>query len=329
MPARSKYTQASLGIPQHMLTPFYGHTRAPTQSGLMTLGKIATLVRTGRGQGHLSRYEPWLRVERRDMSPVSPMGHLPSPEFGHTHHYRSRLERGALLILKWLRAYDAREQFPVWPWDHRHPLYGLPGHDTAPTVTGVAEYAKECGVPMRVSVTRTIPTIDILVTWRSSNGAFELTAYDCKPAGCMEGPKAWSSLERLELLRRYAQEIHAGHHIVNEFCSHKQLLENLDALRPCMSRHEQQTAQATRNYQALIENCHRWAYDQPLDRVIERFARRSGMDLLSANRMVNIALWHQDLDHDLSLPREPWLPLVAGGRILRDRLTAQWKGVAA
>lgn len=326
MPARAKHTQASLGIPQHILMPFYGHTREPTQSGLMTLGKIAALVRTGHGQGHLSRYKPWLRVEKRDMSPVSPMGHLPSPEFGHLQHYRSRLERHALLILKWLGPYDARDQFPAWPWDHPHPLYGLPGHETLTNVAGLASYAAQCGITMRVSVMRPIPTIDILVTWRNIDGTFDLSVYQCKPAGRMDGPKDWTGLEGLELLRRYAQTINASHHIVNDLSEHAQLLINLDALRPRISRDELKKVQTSAPYQALIETCHRWAYQQPLHDVIERTARKSKVDMLWANRMADIALWHQDLDHDLSIPREPWLPLVPGGRALRETLRTKWKG---
>lgn len=326
MPARAKYTQASLGVPEHMLTPFYGHTRQPTQSGLMNLGKIAALVRTGHGQGHLNSYKPWLRVEKRDLSPVSPMGHLPSPELGHVHHYRSRLERNSLLIIKWLGPYDARDQFPAWPWDHHHPLYGLPGHESVRHVTGLATYAAQCGVTMRVSVIRPIPTIDILVTWRNPNGTFNLSALQCKPAGHMQGPNSWTTLEGLELLRRYAKSIDASHRIVNDLSKHDQLLVNLDALRPAISRRELKKVQASTLYLTLVEACHRWAYQQPLHDVVERTARKLKVDIHSANRLVSIAIWHQDVDHDLSIPREPWRPLVAGGRALRETLKAQWMG---
>jgi len=90
--------------------------RRPGQTGRMTWTKLYRLIKAGFGQGHFADYLPWLRVTKRDYSPRGNMGHLPSPDLGHKHHYRSCGEKNLILVLKWLGAVDARDQYPVWPW---------------------------------------------------------------------------------------------------------------------------------------------------------------------------------------------------------------------
>ena len=54
--------------------------RPPVQTGHMTWNKLARLIRSGYGQGHLEKYLPWRRVTKRDFSVHANMSHLPAPE---------------------------------------------------------------------------------------------------------------------------------------------------------------------------------------------------------------------------------------------------------
>lgn len=144
--------------------------RPPSQSGRMTWKKLDALLDAGYGQGHRARYKPWLRVTRRECSPCSTVGHLPATELRRLYHFRSIAERTVIILLRWLGAYDLRDQFPAWPWPHRHPSDGLPGM-SEPRQRGLLEVARGLGIDHGTFVGSAIPyiaTLDVMSTWRSA-----------------------------------------------------------------------------------------------------------------------------------------------------------------
>lgn len=297
-----------------------------SQSGVLTAERIAKLIQAGYGQGHGPQYRPWLRVQKRDYSPFSSVGHLSSPLFGRLHHYRSRIERDALVLLQWLAACDARDQYPMWPWPHRHPAYGLPGWDTLTEVPGLDQIADEAGIVLKATIgsaVRSIATLDILSTWKDGRGYF-LVAHSCKPIEAMKGPMAWRALEQLELTRRYALRCGVVHQVVSSFDSHRTLLINLDVLRPQVGWPMIQKTRSGPQYKKAIEAFQNWGYRRSMREVTDRTAGQLRVPQRTVYDFLQMALWLQDVDHDLSIPLETWRPLVRGGLSLRSSLREQW-----
>lgn len=300
--------------------------RRVSQSGILTTERIAKLIAAGYGQGHGETYQPWLRVQKKELSPVSAMGHLPAPAYGHLHHYRSRLERDTLIMVQWLGAEDARDQFPMWPWPHRHPAFGLPGWDMAPEVAGMNEIADQAGIQLKAkigSTVRSILTLDILSTWRDNKGYF-LVAYSCKPMRPIAQTSRWRDLELLELARRYAKNCQIEHQIVSGTPGQRTLLVNLDRLRPTGRRQEIASMRRSKSYITMLRVFEDTGYADPINRVVGRVAASAGLDAVETYAMLNLALWTQDLDHDISLPLENWRPLTKGGIALRTQLRREW-----
>jgi hypothetical protein len=42
--------------------------------------------------------------------------------------------------------------------------------------------------------------------------------------------------------------------------------------------------------------------------------------------MFDLALWHQDIDHDLTKPFKSWTPLIPGGRAYQQLILNSWLG---
>jgi len=300
----------------------------PPQTGRMTLEKLCRLIRAGYGQGHLHLYKPWLRVTKHDYSPKSNIGHLPSAHGGGLHHYRARAERDSIILLYWLGAYDARDQYPVWPWPHLHLSHGLPGLTQAGRMPGLAEVAASAGIDHGVypgTNIRYVASLDIVSTWRLADGTFRFVGHECKPEEILQifDPLARVK-ERLELTRRYLVLAGMRQHLAHAETLPKQLMVNLDMLRPLVGRRRQEFLRQSRDYRLMIEFCTRHAYERPFSRTLDELASRTKVDGLELHKLSHLALWHQDLDHDLSQGFEPWHPLNPGGRQLKQRLMKTW-----
>lgn len=302
----------------------------PPQTGKMTEAKLKGLVANGYGQGHLHRYKPWLRVTKHDYSPVSTVGHLSSAAFGHMHHYRSDPERNSLVLLYWLGAYDARDQFPIWPWPHPHLGWGLKGQNHS-RMPGLLEIARDAGIAHGVypgTNVDYVATIDIVSTWDTGEG-FHFVAHENKPEEIVTHPDPLSRpKERLELTRRYLNGAKVRQHLVHAEQYPPQLFVNLDFLRPCLNRERQQQLRSSLDYNMVVERCNRWAYQYPLNVVLRESMKyaKSNTDL---HTLSHLAIWHQDIDHDLRGPLEPWSTLIPGGRALKARLYEIWSGLKA
>lgn len=305
--------------------------RPAAQAGRMTWKKLLRLIREGFGQGHLHDYKPWLRVTKKDYSPSSFIGHLPSPANGHTNHYRSTGERSVLLLLKWLGAIDTRDQYPAWPWEHNHAICGLPGIKPI-LVQGLLDVASELGVEHGMYVGSDVPyvaTIDILATWQHPDGSYYLTAHDCKPEKLMRKSDDFSRLkQRLALIRRYCEKSSIGYCLTHPEKLQAELIRSLDALNPLLTQGALEALRQSRLYRSVIDECTRRAYQRPIYAVITELATRLALDLEACMQALYVALWFQDLDHDLSQPLETWHPLIPGGRELRRELFESWVGVA-
>jgi hypothetical protein len=298
-------------------------------SRCMTWKKLAALISDGHGQGHREHYKPWLRITKRSSSPVSNIGLLPAPDLGRTHHYLSGSEKTSILLLKWLGAEDVREQYPVWPWPHLHPMLGLQHPDAGQRLKGLEEIAEDLGIEHGTFFGTDIPyvaTLDVLSTWRSASGMPLLIAHECKPASALQGDGSKRVLERLQLTERYCAlaclprfTFHAEHLPAN-------LAVNLDALDPRLPRPRLKALTESKGYQNLIEAFENNRAHKLPGEILESLCERTAMPPAAARSLLHLAIWKQDVDHDLTRPLELHLPLIEGGRQLKQRMEALMLG---
>lgn len=295
----------------------------------MTTKKLEALIRAGYGQGHFQRYKPWLRVTKRDSSPVSFVGHLPSPEFARLHHFRAIAERRTIQLACWLGAKDVREQFPMWPWEHQHPSVGLGGIEDVAPVRGLIDIASEARIRHGNFPGTSLPyigTIDVLTTWKRHDGNWLLVALDNKPEEIVLEPNILSRIkERIELARRYCVECQIRHVIVHAEQFSQELATNIDALAPTTTMQ----SFITPLYWEVVESLGEHGYAHSPLSILNRIASRRSCSFSELQKHFHLALWRLDVDHDLTLPFDPTEPLRRGGIALRRQLCSAWLGADA
>lgn len=298
-------------------------TQRLAPSRCMTWKKLAALISEGHGQGHRGHYKPWLHITKRTSSPISNIGLLPAPDLGRTHHYLSTAEKTTILLLKWLGAEDVREQYPAWPWPHAHPMHGLQHQDAEQRLPGLESIANDLGIRHGNFFGTDIPyvaTLDILSTWRSDNGLPRLIAHECKPASVMQGPDSKRTNERLNLTERYCAQARIPRFIFHAEHLPANLAVNLDALAPRLPRHLLAEIKATKGYERLVEAINKDRANKTPAEILGCITRKTGLRQSALRNMLHIAIWCQDVDHDLLVPIELQQPLISGGRQLRQRL---------
>lgn len=300
----------------------------PPQTGRMTSRKLIDLIKAGFGQGHFFDYKPWLRVTKHDYSPCSYIGHHQNPQSGHTHHYRSTGERNMLLVLKWVGAVDLRDQYPAWPWRHHHPACGLPGLGFARQCRGLLEVAEDLRIRHGVYPGSDIPyvaTIDILATWEMPDGSYSLTAHDCKPqAKVLQNGSLDRLKQRLVLIQAYCEENGIEYRLTHPEQLSRILCKNLDALNPRLRPGQESELRLSHDHELVVQACAKWGYANSPHAILDDLAHRHGLNRLALSRALHLALWSQDLDHDLDRPLELYRPLVPGGRKLRNAMINKW-----
>ena len=281
----------------------------PAQTGRMTKKKLAKLVRDGYGQGHFQDYKPWLRVTKRDYSPNSIVGHLPAAGLARLHHYRAWAERCTIQVAKWLGAADVREAYPAWPWEHPHPGYGLPGFEDAPRLPGLLEVARQAEIKHGNFTGTNIPyvaTIDEMVTWKGQDGRYFLVAFENKPEErCYEGVLYWRDKERLELIRRYCLAAGIAHRLIHAELLPPELIVNLDLLEPKLTGAQQSALTQSSLYLALVDELNTHGHERAMTELVDKVQQRTGVPDAKIQAALHMALWLQDVDHDLRAKHEP------------------------
>lgn len=204
----------------------------------MTADKLIGLISSGFGQGHRDGYRPWLKNTR---SAISKKGTQSSGKvlygLNRSCDFKSRQEKKIARALLWLGAEDVREQFPIWPWPHCHPLRGAHGAEllVLPDTPGLLEIAQRASIPHGLYIGTDLPyvaTIDFMVTVLTS-GLPRLIAIACKDRDVvLDIDRQSRPLERLELERLYSKHIGIPHLIVDREVFGTTLLANLEWLMP-------------------------------------------------------------------------------------------------
>lgn len=303
------------------------HRSAPSRR--MTWKKLTQLISEGYGQGHQSLYKPWLHISKRTSSPVSNIGLLPAPDLGRTHHYLSVAEKTTIVLLKWLGAHDVREQYPVWPWAHLHPMHGLRTCSSVPKLPGLMDVASQMNIDHGRFVGTNIPyvaTLDVLSTWSQPDGTYRLLAHECKPSDLLLLKSSGRMRERFELTGRYCAEAQIPRVIFHAEHLPRELSVNLDAIAPRLSGSQLAAMRSATGYKKLVDRLESSRATHTPAEVLEPMAHRLGLSRVDICNMLHVALWCQDVDHDLSRPLALHTPLVAGGRKFRLAMQRQVLG---
>jgi hypothetical protein len=303
------------------------HQKPPPFFGLMTREKLEAFIAAGHGQGHFTNYKPWLLVTKKVNSPRSRMSIIPCPDQNRLMHFRSRAEKHLCLLLRWLGAVDVREQFPMWPWRHQHPGVGLPGWPDV-KMAGLLDIAHEAGIEHGRFAGTSIPyiaTLDVLATWRLGDSRYSLSAYECKPAAVLNTGSTFDrTKQRLYLGHCYCNQAVIPRHLVHAERFPRSLFDSLDALNPKKSISEITLLRRTTMYLKLVEACETRAYQEPAAGTVLAFAKANAIPPHEAISTLHIAVWNQDLDHNLELPLELFHPLRPGGRAIREKYMRLW-----
>jgi hypothetical protein len=301
------------------------HDDESHRSKRMPFKKLYSNIELGHGQGHRSQYQPWLRIRRKNVSPKSNQVVAWLPPLGREAHFFSRGEYHTALLLLWLQVQDVREQYPLWPVAHPHPLTGADNVDDAslPWSKGLLAIAKEAGIDHGTEVGTKQPyvaTMDLVVTVRIGSEV-RLFTFSSKPITDPSDEVKWRTLERLELERRYAAEIGAKHVIATSALVPIRTAGYLEwwldgaSLRD----HDELLLSAP----AFAAETERRSKSLPMAEAVRKAAKALALPLDQAWLLFRHCAWTQKIDIDPTRPLLTTYPIQAGGRALRSAIRRQ------
>ena len=287
----------------------------------MTYAKLYRNIRAGFGCGHGSEYVPWLRLRRKNSSPESNQVVAWLPILNRVAHFFSRGEYHTALLLLWLCVAGLREQYPIWPIAHPHPLIGAAGADglCLGFSRGLLSIARDAGIDHGYEIGSRllyIATLDLLVTVRIRD-TLGLAIFSSKPIDNPDAEVRWRTLERLELERRYGQEISAPYHVSSSSLVPIQLAGQLEWWLDCA------TLALTPSLIPLAEPFAEQVMVRSNDSIVEAVcaaADRLKIDLDNAWLLFRHCAWTQAIDIDPSQKILTSYPIRPGGRELRRNL---------
>lgn len=295
------------------------------RSNRISFKKLYRHIELGYGQGHGSRYQPWLRIRRRNTSPTSNQVVAWLPPLGREAHFFSRGEYHTALFLLWLQVQDVREQYPLWPVAHPHPLSGAENVDESklPWSKGLLSMAREAGIEHGTEVGSRQPyiaTMDFAVTVQLQ-GEAKLFTFSSKPISDPSDEVKWRTLERLELERRYAAEIGAKHAISTSALVPIRAAGHLEWWLDGASLrgHEKWLSKVP----AFAENMERQSESLSMAEAVRETARTLSLPLDIAWLLFKHCAWTQKIDIDPTLPLLTTYPIQPGGRALRSSMRRQ------
>ncbi len=234
-------------------------------------------------------------------------------------------------VLWWMGADDVREQFPLWPWPHAHPLKEIDPVEKWPRHPGMTEVAREAGIRLYNYPGITVPTvlsIDLLVTLSSTDGGMpRMVGVSCKPASVFAYAEASDrKRERLELDRLYCKAGNLRHLLIHPEQMPATLTRQLDWLAPLQARALTSDLIASHAYQTFLERLSKHVYAIPANTAAREASRGLHWSPDFAQFVMRTAMWRLDVDVDLLQPVSMTSPLKPGGRALRTVLRSRLFG---
>jgi hypothetical protein len=288
----------------------------------MSWKKLMQQIRDGYGQGHFDAFRPWLYLRRRNPSKRGNQVAGDLPGYKREASFLARVEWHLALLVLWLGAADVREQFPLWPMSHPHPLADFPGEPSPHGLSeqpGLIEIARDAGIDhgWQVDAPKVpyVATVDLAVT-RVVNGSLALSLLPVKPSEEVnEASPASRTIERLELQRRYAKQADATVAIADARLIGEHFGANLEnyAAAARLPQHLSDPARLA-DFSGLVAER---SAKETLNDAIATARWRFRLDVDSAALMFRAGVWRRLIDVDLSEyvvmsePRRPGARLAA------------------
>jgi hypothetical protein len=315
------------GDPSELTALVVEPTPKPRRQRGMTHKKLCDRVQLGHGMGHGSAYLPWLILRRKNPSPYSNQVATSMPPLGRGAYYFSRGEYHTALLLLWLGVQDLREQFPLWPIAHPHPLDGTPGVApvTRPWSRGLLDIAREAGINHGYEIGTGVPyvaSLDLLATVPLPGGC-ALAGFSSKPITEPDDEVKWRTLERLELERRYMADIGGIYFVSSSAIVPKRTAGYLETWLDASTLH---CASHLIAYADLFAQ-HINAYlALPISEVVTKAAQVLRLTTDDAWLLFRHCAWNQSVDIDPSRRILTSHPVQGGGRAMRDDLRRRFFG---
>jgi hypothetical protein len=225
------------------------------------------------------------------------------------------------LLLLWLDVQDLREQFPLWPISHPHPLVGASGAEklNLQWSRGLLEIADEAGIEHGVEVGTKIPyvaTMDLMATVRLSNG-LRLFGFSSKPISNADKNMKQRTLERLEMERRYMANLGEGYFVTNSALVPTTMAGQLECWLDCSTLHCAPELIPLANEFAQFLNAHD---DLSIAEAVAGASDLLAITLDSAWLLFRFCAWNLKIDIDPTARVITSHPMNPGGLALRKTL---------
>lgn len=299
-----------------------------TRRQKLVFEKICERILAGDGSGHGSSYRAWLQLHRKNSSKVSNQVQGWVVPLGRIATYMSRGEYRTAMLLLWLGVADLREQYPIWPTTHPHPLEGA---EFAPPnlggVRGLLEIADEAGIQHGEEVGTNIPyiaTIDLAATVIIDDTA-RLFLFALKPFATEDHTVPWRTAERLELERRYSKEIAAPYDLIYSGIVPDTLAANLDQWIVHSDLNEHQ--HLLPSVRPFIDEMNAYR-NLSVRNSVSHAAEVCRINIGDAWVLYSHCAWHQHIDVDPRVEPLHSYPAPAGGQQFRQQLREKFFGWA-
>lgn len=287
----------------------------------MTWEKLIEKVQLGLGQGHGTNYQPWLKIRRKNPSPRSNQVVAWLPPLGRSAHFFSRGEYHFALLLLWLGVIDLREQYPLWPLPHPHPISGAEGTKDLTRIwsRGLLEIAADASIKHGREPGTNLPyiaTMDFMVTFPTANDP-RSKAFSSKPFDVPDENINWRTAERLELERCYTHELDIPYNIISSGLVPLSFAGQLEWFIECA------TLDFAPDLLPIADSFAEVFSERPdvaITEAVTHAAHRYGLELPQAWFLFRHCVWTTKIDIDLTSRVVVTHPCQPGGRALRNQL---------
>jgi hypothetical protein len=280
---------------------------------------LLNLIRSGIGQGHRDDYIPLVRLSRRNISRIGTQSTGPMPGYRRGSHFMAHNIKVIALLMLWLGALDVRESFPLWPFDHPHPLADWPfGQTVNQECTGTGQIMVIGRQGRRGRDRVGLPQVDLMIT----TGTLDLPdslLVECassSPIGfCNASP---DSAKRLALSQRYARMNGMNHRVIDPAALDPIFVANLLALSDAPNTIERDVD--SQDVPQIQECLTRYLDGDSICGAIWRTASQLGKNEQQVFNVFDGMAWSQQIDIDLGRTIYRTEPVVPGGRQIKTQL---------
>lgn len=292
--------------------------------------KLERRILDGRGQGHGDRYLPWLWIRRKNTSAKGNQVAGAMPGYRRSAHFLARVEWYFGLLCLYLGARDVREQFPLWPMAHVHPLdelFRLTGK-VMPLTTGLLEIARQAGIEHGSEVgfpgVPYVASIDLAVTLAVGRNV-RLVGVSLKPlAEVREAEPTDRMLERLELERRYFNASGDRYVIADQTMLGRYTGANLEAFSAASQLPSELSC--PRLISDYSERLAEVAMQSTISEGISQVGAAMHLTPFNSNLLWRNAVWTRRIPIDLTLPIELGRPLAMDNGVMARAMATELFG---